>query len=88
MKRFLVISASALALAGCDMPANPVVAEYNGDSVTIVTSSFSNQEEARAKSQAEANRICQRGHRKRAEYVSTRTNPQTYEQAHLYLCLN
>ena len=85
--RNLLLPVLILPLAACDFPANPVVAEFNGDSVTIVTSQLSNAEEARAAAQAEADRICQRGHRKRAEYVSTRVNPQTYENYNLYLCL-
>lgn len=87
MKKLLV-APLLLGLAACDMPVNPIVSDYNGDSVTIVTSSLSNAEEARRLSLEEANNICRRGHRKRAEYVSTRTNPNTYENSNLFLCLN
>lgn len=76
------------ALAACDIAANPIVSDFNGDSVTIVTSQFTNREEALAASTAEAQRICEKGHKKRAEYVSTRGNPNTYENADLFLCLN
>lgn len=76
------------ALAACDITANPIVAEFNGDSVTIVTSQLVNRQEALAASTVEAERICSKGHKKRAEYVSTRANPNTYENADLFLCLN
>ena len=46
--RNLLLPVLILPLAACDFPANPVVAEFNGDSVTIVTSQLSNAEEARA----------------------------------------
>lgn len=70
------------------MPANPIVADYNGDSVTLVTSAFADPASVKATTQAEATRICAKGHKKRAEYASTRTNQQTYEQSHLFLCLS
>lgn len=74
-------------LSACDIPANPIVSEFNGDSVTIVTSGFADQSSVKQKSQLEASRICAKGPNKRAEYASTRTNPDTFEQSHLYLCL-
>lgn len=85
-KIFAVVAFSAL--AACELPSDPVVTSFNGDSVTVVTSAFANPDEAKAKAQAEAERICQRGHRKRAEHVSVKTNTQTYESSHLFLCLN
>jgi hypothetical protein len=87
MKKILSLAALT-ALAACDIPATPIVSDFNGDSVTIVTSSFTNRKEALAASTAEAQRICEKGHKKRAEYVSTRGNPNTYENADLFLCLN
>lgn len=74
-------------LAAC-VPAQPVVTSFNGDSVTVVTAAFADVDEAKAKAQAEADVICRRGHRKKAEYVSVKTNPNTYENSHLFLCLN
>ncbi|QFT59276.1 hypothetical protein FIU94_10605 [Sulfitobacter sp. THAF37] len=75
-------------LAGCAIPATPIVSEFNGDSVTIVTSAFADPASVKQKTQEEASRICAKGPKKRAEYASTRTNQQTYEQSHLFLCLN
>ena len=75
-----------VALAGC-VPADAIVSEYNGDSVKIVTSQFADAEESAAAAQAEATRICRTGGKSRAEYASTRTNPDTYENHNLYLCL-
>lgn len=87
MKKITALLALA-ALAACDITASPIVSDYNGDSVTIVTSQFVSRDEALAASLEEAERICRKGHRKRAEYVSTRSNPNTYENADLFLCLN
>lgn len=84
-----IISLFALtALAACDLPATPIVSNFNGDSVTIVTSSLANRQEALSASLVEAERICRKGHKKRAEHVSVRYNPNTYENADLFLCLN
>ncbi len=88
MKSIFLATVTAFILVGCGFPVNPIVSDYNGDSVTIVTSAFSDQKEVKQKTQAEATRICAKGHKKRAEYASTRTNPDTYEQSHLYICLN
>jgi len=63
----------------------PVVSEFNGSSVKLQTSAFGNVKEARAATQAEANRICGKVG-KRAEYASTRSLPD-YTVEHLYLCL-
>ena len=78
----------ALAVSACGIPADPIVANYNGDSVTLVTSTFADNESVKTQTQAEANRICAKGHKKRAECASTRVNQQTYEASHLFLCLN
>tara|TARA_R110002110_G_scaffold132616_8_gene314391 strand:+ start:3416 stop:3691 length:276 start_codon:yes stop_codon:yes gene_type:complete len=91
MKTYLRIIPAVLVaafLAACGIPATPIVSEFNGDSVTIVTSSFADQSSVKKNAQAEASRICAKGPKKRAEYASTRTNQQTYEQSHLYLCLD
>lgn len=85
MKKTLTALAGLLALAACDVP--PIVSDYNGDSVTIVTSSFQTREASLPAAQAEADRICQTGGKTRAEYASTRTNPNTYENFNLFLCL-
>jgi len=76
------------ALSACGLPADPIVSDFNGDSVTIVTSQFANRDEALSASLQEAKRICSKGSKKRAEHVSLRSNPNTYENADLFLCLN
>jgi hypothetical protein len=78
----------AAPLSACAIPAAPIVSEYNGDSVTLITSAFADQASIKQNTQIEASRICSKGTKKRAEYASTRTNQQTYEQSHLFLCLN
>ncbi|MBF9042982.1 hypothetical protein HKCCE4037_06570 [Rhodobacterales bacterium HKCCE4037] len=82
-KLFFVVLAC---LASACVPPAPIVAEYNGASVTIVTSQFAGAGAAEA-AQAEATRICRTGGATRAEYASTRPNAQTYENFNLYLCL-
>ncbi len=81
MTRFFPLTAM-LALCAC-VPSNPLVSQYNGDSVNLQTSSFATED--KAKVQAEADRICAKGG-KRAEYASTRQLPD-YILEHLYLCL-
>ncbi|APX17688.1 hypothetical protein [Phaeobacter inhibens] len=86
MKKALIVF-SLLGATACAIPATPIVADYNGDSVTIVTSQFSERASALAASTKEAERICQKGHKKRAEHVSVRANSNTYENSDLFLCL-
>lgn len=88
MKTVMGQLAMVALLAACSIQATPIVADYNGDSVTIATSAFADAADVKQKAQAEATRICAKGHKKRAEYASTRTNQQTYEQHHLFLCLS
>lgn len=84
---FLAIAAVA-ALASCG-PAVPVVSDYNGDSVKIQMNTLHSEgkEAAEAKALAEASSICQRGHKKQAELVSSRV-VQDYTVEYLFLCLN
>jgi hypothetical protein len=84
MKYHLMIVAGLL-IAGC-VPTPPVVSEYNGDSVTVVTIALTSSEPT-PETEVEALRICRAGGKSRAEYASTRVNSQTYEASHLYLCL-
>ena len=85
--RITAVSAAALALVAC-APNNALVSDFNGDSVKIQTNQMAaNQEEAKANAEVEANRICQKGHKKRAEYASTRQLPN-YVTEHLFLCLD
>lgn len=79
-------AATLLLLAACE-PIPPAVASFNGDSVSIQENTLFAAPNSKALVAAEAERICQKGHRKRAEYVSTRTLPD-YVVEHLFLCLN
>lgn len=81
----LALSLALLTLAAC-IPADPIVSDYNGSSVKIVTSAFADVADVKAETQKEADRICAKNNR-RAEYASTMTNSQTYDEEHLYLCL-
>jgi starvation-inducible outer membrane lipoprotein len=84
MKRHVMI-ALAVALSGC-VETPPVVADFNGDSVKVVTIAWTSAEPTAATA-VEATRVCRAGGKSRAEYASTRVNPQNYEATHLYLCL-
>lgn len=88
MRPAILAAIGALLLASCG-PAVPVVSDYNGDSVKIQmdTMHAEKPEVARAKAQAEAESICQRGHKKKAEYVSMRPIGD-YKIEMLFLCLN
>lgn len=78
-----IILSSILALSACATA--PVVSDFNGSSVKIQTSAFTSVNEAKASSQAEANRICGKVG-KHAEYAST-SAAANYVSEHLYLCL-
>lgn len=86
MKKILISLAACTAIVGCAEP-QALVSDYNGDSVKIQTSAFVPQDDARKMAMAEAQRICSKGHKKRAEYASTRNLPD-YNYEHLFLCLN
>lgn len=72
-------------VSACDQT-QPIVSEFNGDSVSIVTSDFDSRQYQLETAQIEASRICGKVGRK-AEYASTRRNTQSYENTNLYLCL-
>ena len=76
-----------LGLTAC-MPVQPVVSDFNGASVKIQRQTLvsDTEDEAKAKSLAEATRICQAGGKVRAEYASTRALPD-YTVEDLFLCL-
>jgi hypothetical protein len=84
MGRCFMIGFAATLSACVETP--PVVSDFNGDSVKVVTIAWASTEPTPATA-AEANRICKAGGKSRAEYASTRVNSQTYEATHLYLCL-
>ena len=83
-KRYLFIIA-AFSLSACDVT-QPIVSDFNGDSVKVATSSFDTTEYQRQTASAEADRICGKAGKK-AEYASTTLNQQTYQNSNLYLCL-
>ena len=74
-----------------------MVSDYNGDSVKIQVSGGASAfglgelgSEDREKAQTLADVICQRGHRKSAEYVSEREVPNGQYSSYrelMYLCL-
>jgi hypothetical protein len=87
-------------LSGCDLPPEriePIVSQFNGDSVSIQLDGMSLEmttPETRTvvnrNADVKAQEICQRGHKKRAEYTSSRripTGQYTYVVERLYLCL-
>ncbi len=85
MKKTSVVLLSVAFLASCgNTPA--IVSDFNGDSVKVVTNGLETLDYQRSVAEPEAQRICQT-QGKNAEYASTRTNSQTYENEHLYLCL-
>ncbi|MCI2395263.1 hypothetical protein [Aliiroseovarius sediminis] len=98
MRKFLLIGCIfSLGACAAGMEATPVVSQYNGDSVSIQLDGnqmamldSASKEEALRKADAEAARICSKGHKKRAEYTSHRnipTSQYTTVVERLYLCL-
>lgn len=74
-------------LSGCENPA-PLVSDYNGASVKITQTQIATPSDPKDPAVVgEAQRICGTAGR-RAEYASTRLNPNTYEATHLFLCLD
>ena len=84
-KPTFVAVALAFALSAC-VPATPVVSDFNGASVKLQTSQLADADLVKVETQAEADRICRQGGKRRAEYASTRNLPD-YVSEHLYLCL-
>ena len=86
MRLSSVALAALIPLAAC-VPAEPVVSEFNGDSVRVRVGQLS--DEARRggpRSQAEADGVC-RTRGLRARYASTVPNDAEYYNEHLYLCV-
>ncbi len=80
--RILLLAATALPLMACVPP--PSVSAFNGDSVTVRTPGGIRS----AASDAEALRLCQRAGRGTSEFLSSKPVPGTYDQEHLYACLD
>lgn len=100
MKKPVLSVACCVVLAACGVTVdniNPAVSQYNGDSVSIQLNGnmleFATPDVRAAaiqKANAEAARICSKGHKKRAEFTSTRNIPTgqyAYSIERLYLCL-
>lgn len=84
MKKMIVLV--PLFLAGC-LEVPPAVSDFNGSSVKIQQSTAWAPANANDPEVAnEARRICGKVG-KRAEYASTRYNPNAYYAEHLFLCL-
>lgn len=75
-----------LFIAACVPPGEPIVSDYNGDSVKITMYNAFGEGGRSAATDAEALRICQRGGKRVAEYASVRQSAE-YQVEHLYLCL-
>lgn len=84
MIKLLFPATALLALTAC-VPVEPVVSDFNGDSVKIILPPIVNADQGLAADQ-EAERICKAGGKRRAEHVSQR-QLQDYRMEHLYLCL-
>ena len=100
MRKSLIAIALAGSLTACISAdqIKPAVSGFNGDSVQVqidngAMSLVAPEEHAAiyARADKQAADICRRGHRKRAEFTSTRiipTGPYTSVEERLYLCLN
>jgi hypothetical protein len=84
MKIAALMIATAATLSAC-VPANPIVSDFNGDSVKIVTDAFSDAEQAKAAAQVEAAKICATRGRK-PQFASSMALPE-YKVQSLWLCL-
>ena len=82
---FSVGMISFVALSGCVSPSEPIVSDFNGDSVKIAQFNYMGEGGRHAGTDAEAARICGK-QGKKAEYASVRYLPDSYAE-HLYLCL-
>ena len=79
--RNILFATCALSLAACVPPA---VTAFNGDSVTVKTTASGRS----IYSDGEAQKLCQRSGKAVAEFLSTKPIPGTYDQEHLYACLD
>lgn len=96
MKKILMMAPVLFAASACTVP-EAAVSSYNGDSVTLqISEAIQYQPEdvktaKKAEMLAEAERICRKGHKKKAEFVSQRyvqSGPYSAYYERLYLCLN
>ena len=73
-------------LTACVPAGEPIVSDYNGDSVKIAMYNAFGEGARSAATDAEALRICQKGGRRTGEYASVQQSAE-YQVEHLYLCL-
>lgn len=74
-----------LALTAC-VPSEPLVSDYNGDSVKLVQANWAGEGVRNSVSDAEALRICRAAGKQKAEFGSSRMI-NDIQIEHLYLCL-
>ena len=82
MRRSLIALGALAILPACAPP--PSVTAFNGDSVTVRTVLSGRT----ALADQEAVRLCRRAGRETAEFLSSRGVEDTFDQEHLYACLN
>ncbi|MCU0826605.1 MAG: hypothetical protein MUE52_04200 [Tabrizicola sp.] len=75
-----------LTLSACVPAGEPLVSDYNGDSVKIAMTNWAGEGVRSDITDAEALRICNKGGKRTAEYASSRM-VNDYQLEHLYLCL-
>lgn len=85
MKAAVPLIALAFLIA-CVPAGDPIISDYNGDSVKIAMNNAFGEGARSAATDAEALRICQKGGKRIAEYASVRQSAE-YQVEHLYLCL-
>ena len=85
MKAAAPLIAFAL-LAACVPAGEPIVSDFNGNSVKIAMDNYFGEGARSEATDAEALRICQKGGKRTAEYASVRQSAE-YQVEHLYLCL-
>ncbi len=73
-------------LSACVPPGEPIVSDYNGDSVKIAMANAFGEGGRSAETDAAALRSCNKGGKRTAEYASTSISGE-YQVEHLYLCL-
>lgn len=83
MKKIVVVFCG-LALSAC-VPSEPMVSDFNGDSVKIVQANYFGEGARNDATDAEAARICAK-RKMKSEYASARQLPD-YQVEYLYLCL-
>lgn len=84
MKKALPLMALGFVLTACVSQSEPIVTDFNGDSVKISQTNYFGEGARSDATDAEANRICKTRNRT-AEFASQRILPN-YIYEYLYLC--